>query len=92
MLAVTAVFIGGAQESSLLPSQNYAIPNATVELRRTWEEKELEIPYNIEQDERSEVLQKITLLHEVASRLMEDSEDLEPEIVKLVDEEFWNLI
>ena len=92
MLATAVFVIGGIDQPSLLPSQNYEIPNASVEFRHSWEEKELELPYSIEQDERSEILQRINLLHDVASQLMENSEELEPEIVKLVDEEFWNLI
>ncbi len=86
MLATAAVISLSIAEEDLMPSLKRYQYQAIPESRYSWEiESNLPPVYN-------EILDKYQTIYNFASELVENSQELEPSIVKFVSANFWNLI
>lgn len=91
--ATAALLISTAplNESSLLPSKNYSIEEGGTLKKYPWEQL-ADNPYYDYTGKHSEDIHNLIVIHNFASTLLENIQDLDPEIAKQVSKNFWNLI
>jgi len=82
------VFTPLPPDAPYLPSGNYSLP--VHQQQYEWENYSFDF-FN-KQTDSERTIEKIEIINKVALDLIENSVDLEPEIVSFIDEEFWNLI
>ena len=94
MLTGALVQFGGVlEEPSLVPEQNYRFHASNSIMKQAEWEQQLTTTYGVHDwEERALLEERLRLLHKVATDLIDKSEDIDPQIVKFVDEEFWNLV
>ncbi|QTA79030.1 Uncharacterized protein dnl_12770 [Desulfonema limicola] len=83
-------FTPSPPDAAYLPSENYHLP-IIPQNQYEWENYSLDI-YSEQINSENNIINKIEIINKVALDLINNSVDLEPEIVNFVDEEFWNLI
>jgi len=87
LLMYSAVF----DERTPIPTKNYPIKAASTPSKHWWEVQSLN-PYYTYDSRYSEDVQHIMTIEAFALKLLQNSKDREPEIVKIVNDNFWNLI
>lgn len=73
-------------EQTLLPSENHDLPEE-LQLFRSWEE---DFTKNL--FEEIELYSKLQIIQEFATKLIENTENINPKYAKLVNKHFWDLI
>lgn len=74
------------KEQTLLPSKNYDL-SMELCLFHPWEEDFIKNLF-----EEAELYSKFQIIQEFATKLIENTEDLNPKYAKLVNKHFWDLI
>jgi hypothetical protein len=74
-------------ENDIVPSRMYSNPKPVFESKYSWENE-----HRYFGSEYKEVFDKYEAIHAFASKMFENSQDLEPSIVEFVSKNFWNLI
>lgn len=74
-----------------IPSEYHSILPLHSGTGYKWEEQLKDAVYFID-EKNQEILEKATIIHEFASKLIENSEDLDPDYARIVSEKFWDLI
>jgi hypothetical protein len=75
-----------SQQENTIPSRFYDIP-ATELADETWQTFNSSCLQNALSDRA-----KYQTIHDFASKLLQESNDIPPEFAKIIDEEFWNLV
>jgi hypothetical protein len=90
--AITAAaFINLATvDHNLIPSRNYALPQSLVGLNQ-WENQQRGTIVSWSLDDTG-LMGKLEVIQKFASGLLDKSKDLNPEIVQMVNDKFWNLL
>lgn len=83
-ITTAALCLATIVDQDQIPQENYTLPNATIK-QRFWEEQY--IPSDSWDDYK-----KIETLHKFAVTLVKDSEDIPEEFVKVINEDFWEII
>ena len=78
----TALYV----QQNILPSGNYDIP---MEKKKTWEDNYGFV--SLTDASTVKLIQKAEILKSFALKMLEQSEDLNPEIVSLVNKNFWDM-
>ena len=86
-LTTAAVISLGLGDSNILPSKIYTGVRPVFESRYSWESQGGDFGA-----EYREILDKYEIIHGFASKIVENSVDLDPAIVEFVSKSFWNLI
>lgn len=90
LASVLSVFLSYSVISEdQIPSKNFSY-QAEIQ-KYDWEKYTLDLPYDM-LGEYAKLSSQVAILHHMASLLLSQSVDLEPEVVQLVDREFWSLI
>lgn len=79
-----------AAEETLLPQQRHSLPGV-YSCGYRWEEQ-LVNPYYLTAKESKEMLEKAGIISEFASRLIQNSVELDPAFARVVSNRFWDLI
>jgi hypothetical protein len=87
VLTTAAILSLALGEREIIPSRTYANTKAVFASRYSWES---ENRYFF--SEYEEIFDKYETIHRFASKIFEDSQDLEPSIVEFVSMNFWKLI
>jgi len=74
------------EEQTLLPSENHDLPE-DLQLFHSWEEDSIRNLF-----EEVELYSKLQIIQEFATKLIENTEDINPKYAKLVNKHFWDLI
>ena len=86
-LTTAAVLSLGLGESDIIPSKMYTTGKPVFESKYSWE---IEVAYF--GSEYEEIFDKYEIIHGFATKIIENSVDLDPAIVEFVSQNFWNLI
>lgn len=78
----TALYV----QQNILPSGNYDIP---MEKKQTWEDNYGFV--NLTDASTAKLIEKAEILKSFAQKMLEESEDLNPEIVSLINKNFWDM-
>jgi len=77
-------------DHTLIPTMIYKFPDSFSN-RDVWEDQILNSGYHV-WDEGIEILRKAEILNGFASKLINNSEELDPSFARIVSEKFWDLI
>ncbi len=86
-LTTAAVLSLGLGESDIIPSKMYRTGKPVFESKYSWE-----IEGSYFGSEYKEIFDKYEIIHGFATKIIENSVDLDPAIVEFVSKNFWNLI
>jgi hypothetical protein len=86
-LTTVAVLSLGLGESDIVPSKMYTTGKPVFESKYSWESQG-----GYFGSEYREIFDKYEIIHGFASKIIENSLDLDPAIVEFVTKNFWNLI
>ena len=86
-LTAVAVLSLGLSESDIIPSRMYKTEKPVFEPKYSWESVSCDFG-----SEYKDILEKYEIIHEFATKIIENSVDLDPAIVEFVSKNFWNLI
>ena len=90
---IQATVLTTAVMLSLALAENEIIPSKMYKAKPVFESKyswEIEDRYFF--SDYKEILDKYEIIHRFASKIFEDSQELEPSIVEFVSKNFWKLI
>jgi hypothetical protein len=86
-LTTAAVLSLGLAESDIIPSKMYTRAKPVFESKYSWEGEG-----GYFGSEYKEIFEKYEIIHGFATKIIENSVDLDPTIVEFVSKNFWNLI
>ena len=87
LLTTAAVLAFTFSENEIIPSKLYTKAKPVFTSKYSWESEDR---YSF--PDYKEILDKYETIYKFASRMFEDSQDLEPSIVEFVSKNFWKLI
>ncbi len=87
LLTTAAVLSLALGENHIIPSKIYTKAKPVFESKYSWESNERYFLCDYK-----EILEKYEIIHRFASKLFNDSQELEPSIVEFVSKNFWKLI
>ena len=87
LLTTAAVLSFAFGENEIIQSKMYNKAKPVFESKYSWESEDR---YFL--SDYREILDKYEIIHRFASKIIEDSQELEPSIVEFVSKNFWKLI
>lgn len=86
-LTAATFLISSFGDVETMPSENYTPPILNIS-ERAWEEKFIPTYQTDNQD----IYEKMEIIHQFASKLVNESIDIPPEFATVINENFWELI
>ncbi len=86
-LTAAAMLSLSVAENNIVPSKMYSNPKPIFESKYPWESETKFFNSGYET-----VLEKYEVIHGFASKILQNSQDVDPSIVEFVSKNFWNLI
>lgn len=77
-------------EPQILPSENFVLPNACI-AQYEWEQRSSRNP-NIMKLTENETIEKTQIVYEFASKIIDESVELDPRFAKIVSDNLWDLV
>jgi hypothetical protein len=90
MLTLPIIYSPGIDQTGIVPTKNYSIEISGLN-KYSWE-KEIPDYMKTESEHYATTLDQLNTMQDFVSNLIEKSTDIDPDILQIIDDEFWNII